>query len=54
MGAAEMTTRVQCRCGEAEIELTGEPLVQFYCHCEIAKPSTERPMSLNRFIRPTR
>ena len=29
-----MTTRVQCRCGEVEIELTGEPLVQFYCHCD--------------------
>ena len=29
-----MTTRVQCCCGKAEIELTGEPLVQFYCHCD--------------------
>ena len=29
-----MTTRVQCRRGEVEIELTGEPLVQFYCHCD--------------------
>jgi hypothetical protein len=34
MGAAEMTTRVQCRCGEVEMELAGEPLVQFYCHCD--------------------
>src|SRR5271169_1902433 len=34
MGAAEITTRVQCRCGEVEIELTGELLVQFYCHCD--------------------
>jgi len=28
------TTRIQCRCGEIEIELTGKPLVQFYCHCD--------------------
>jgi hypothetical protein len=28
------TTRVRCRCGEVEIELSGEPLVQFYCHCD--------------------
>jgi hypothetical protein len=34
MGAAEMTIRVQRRFGEVEIELTGEPLVQFYCHCD--------------------
>src|SRR5271155_1341005 len=34
IGAAEITTRVQCRCGEVEIELTGELLVQFYCHCD--------------------
>jgi hypothetical protein len=29
-----MTIRVQCRCGEVEIELTGEPLLQFYCPCD--------------------
>src|SRR5580704_14794506 len=34
IGAAEMTTRVQCRCGEVEIELAGDPIVQFYCHCD--------------------
>jgi hypothetical protein len=27
-------TRVQCRCGEVEIELTAKPLVQLYCHCD--------------------
>ena len=29
-----MTTRVRRRCGEVEIELSSEPLVQFYCHCD--------------------
>ncbi|MDY7233121.1 GFA family protein [Hyalangium rubrum] len=25
---------VQCYCGAVRMELTGEPLAQFYCHCE--------------------
>jgi hypothetical protein len=25
---------VACRCGEVQLELTGEPIVQFYCHCD--------------------
>ena len=27
-------TQVQCRCGDIEIELTAEPIVQFFCHCD--------------------
>ena len=27
-------TKVQCRCGAVEIEITAEPIVQFYCHCD--------------------
>lgn len=27
-------TRVQCRCGAIEIELTEAPIAQFYCHCD--------------------
>ena len=27
-------TRVQCRCGAVELELTGEPIAEFYCHCD--------------------
>ena len=27
-------TRVQCRCGAVEIEITAEPIVQFFCHCD--------------------
>jgi hypothetical protein len=26
--------RVHCRCDAVEIELTSEPFVQFYCHCD--------------------
>jgi Glutathione-dependent formaldehyde-activating enzyme len=27
-------TKVQCRCGATELEITAEPIVQFYCHCD--------------------
>jgi hypothetical protein len=27
-------TNVQCRCGAVEVEITAEPIVQFYCHCD--------------------
>jgi hypothetical protein len=25
---------VQCRCGATEIEITAEPIVQLFCHCD--------------------
>jgi hypothetical protein len=28
------TTEIQCRCGNVKMELTGEPRVQLYCHCD--------------------
>jgi hypothetical protein len=28
------TTEIQCRCGNVQLELTGEPRVQLYCHCD--------------------
>ena len=27
-------TKIQCRCGAVEIEITAEPIVQFFCHCD--------------------
>jgi len=27
-------TRVRCRCGAIEIELTAAPIAQFFCHCD--------------------
>lgn len=27
-------THVQCRCGAVELELTADPIVQFFCHCD--------------------
>lgn len=27
-------TRVQCRCGAVEIELSAPPIAQFFCHCD--------------------
>ena len=26
--------KIECLCGDIEIELTGEPVVQLYCHCD--------------------
>jgi hypothetical protein len=28
------TLHVTCRCGAVEIEISGEPVAQFYCHCD--------------------
>lgn len=28
------TTEVRCPCGAVAIELRGEPVMQFYCHCD--------------------
>jgi hypothetical protein len=30
----EKRNLAQCRCGAVELELTGDPIVQFYCHCD--------------------
>ncbi|HTB78890.1 MAG TPA: GFA family protein [Polyangiaceae bacterium] len=27
-------TEIQCRCGAVHIELAGEPMAQFFCHCD--------------------
>jgi hypothetical protein len=27
-------TKVQCRCRAVEVEITAEPIVQFFCHCD--------------------
>jgi hypothetical protein len=27
-------TTVQCSCGAVELELTGKPTLQYYCHCD--------------------
>ncbi len=29
-----MTMEIQCRCGAVHVELSGEPMAQFYCHCD--------------------
>jgi hypothetical protein len=29
-----MITTVQCSCGAVEIQLTGKPVFQYYCHCD--------------------
>jgi hypothetical protein len=30
----EARTQIECRCGAVGVELRGEPLLQFYCHCD--------------------
>jgi hypothetical protein len=28
------TTTIQCTCGSVAIRLTGQPVLQYYCHCD--------------------
>jgi hypothetical protein len=28
------TLQVECRCGAVQLEVMGEPIAQFYCHCD--------------------
>ena len=27
-------TKIQCRCGAVEVEISVGPIVQFFCHCD--------------------
>ena len=27
-------TKVECRCGATELEISANPIVQFFCHCD--------------------
>ena len=29
-----MITQIQCSCGAVEIQLTGKPVMQYFCHCD--------------------
>jgi hypothetical protein len=29
-----MPTTIQCRCGTVKLELEGDPVAQFFCHCD--------------------
>ena len=29
-----MNTTIRCSCGAVELQLTGEPMVQYFCHCD--------------------
>src|SRR5262245_10345801 len=37
--AATGMTTIQCSCGTVKVELTGEPVAQFYFHCDEALSS---------------
>jgi hypothetical protein len=28
------TTEISCLCGAVRVQLTGDPFIQFYCHCD--------------------
>ncbi|CAA9563055.1 hypothetical protein AVDCRST_MAG81-811 [uncultured Synechococcales cyanobacterium] len=28
------TTEISCLCGAVKVQLMGEPITQFYCHCD--------------------
>lgn len=52
------TTLIQCLCGAVKMELTGEPLAQFYCHCDDCQaihgaayvPAVMYPTSATRLV----
>ena len=29
-----MITTIQCSCGAVEVQLTGKPVIQYFCHCD--------------------
>jgi hypothetical protein len=35
---------IQCICGEVKLEITGEPLMHFYCHCDDCQAAHGAPM----------
>ncbi len=32
-GVTRRMTTIQCQCGDVKVELSGDPVAQFYCHC---------------------
>ena len=44
-------TKVQCRCGAVEIEITAKPIVQFFCHCDDCQAVHGAPTPRNPSIR---
>jgi hypothetical protein len=46
-------TKVLCRCGATELEISAEPIVQFYCHCDDCQAVHGAPMRRNPSIRRT-
>jgi hypothetical protein len=39
-----MITTIQCSCGAVEMQLTGKPVMQYFCHCDVHGKAY--PMSL--------
>ena len=39
-----MTYQASCACGAVEVELSGEPAVQAYCHCESCRRWLSAPV----------
>lgn len=39
------TRTASCACGAVKIEITGEPLVQGYCHCKSCRAWTAQPFN---------
>ena len=46
-------TKVKCRCGAVELEISAEPIVQFYCHCDDCQAVHGGAYARNSSIRPT-
>ena len=40
-----MVFHAQCSCGAVKLEMTGEPVVQCYCHCNSCRSYTGSPVN---------
>ena len=45
-----MTTSINCDCGAVELQLTGSPLAQFYCHCDDCQTVHGRPYPSSLYL----
>ena len=40
-----MTTTSHCRCGKSGVEISGEPLLRFICHCTLCQAFNKAPVA---------
>lgn len=43
-------TRVRCGCGRVEVQLTGEPMAQYVCHCDDCQAVHGKAFPVARYV----